>query len=242
MKVHIGCSGWNYKDWRGKFYPEKLAARNWLEYYSKHFNTVEVNSTFYRFPKDEYLEKWRATVSDDFLFTLKGSRYVTHMKKLHEVEESVARFNEVAKLLKDKLGSVLWQLPPGLHRDDDRLKAFCGHFDPEIKNVIEFRHESWYDEEVYKLLSDHNVVLCAISSPKFPEEMITTAKTGYLRFHGKGKKWYDYLYSEDELKEWYEQIMEKDLEEIFIYFNNDMHGNAPENAKELRSLFENQIK
>ncbi|MFD0976155.1 DUF72 domain-containing protein [Salinimicrobium gaetbulicola] len=239
MKVHIGCSGWNYKDWRGKFYPEKLAAKNWLEYYSGQFNSVEVNSTFYRFPKDEYVEKWRETVPSDFLFTLKGSRYVTHMKKLNEVEESVAQFSEVAKILKDKLGSVLWQLPPSLHRDGDRLKDFCSLLDPDIKNVIEFRHESWYDQEVYNLLADHNVIFCAISSPKFPEEMVTTGKTGYLRFHGKGKKWYDYLYSEDELKEWYDQIMKTDLEEIFIYFNNDMHANAPENARELRSLFEN---
>lgn len=238
MKVHIGCSGWNYKDWRGKFYPEKLAAKNWLKFYSEQFNSVEVNSTFYRFPKDEYIEKWRDTVSDDFLFTLKGSRYVTHMKKLNEVEESVARFNDVAKLLKDKLGSVLWQLPPSLHRDDERLKNFCKLLDPDIKNVIEFRHESWYNEEVYKLLADHNVIFCALSSPRFPEEMITTAKTGYLRFHGKGKKWYDYLYSSEELKEWYEQIKKADLEEIFIYFNNDINANAPENAKELRSLLD----
>lgn len=237
MKVHIGCSGWNYKDWRGKFYPEKLAAKNWLQYYSEQFNTVEVNSTFYRFPKDEYLERWRTTVPEDFLFTLKGSRYVTHMKKLNEVEDSVARFNEVAKLLKEKLGSVLWQLPPSLHRDDERLDAFCSLLDPEIKNVIEFRHESWYHEEVYDLLTKRNVVFCSISSPRFPEVMVTTGKMGYLRFHGKGKKWYDYLYSREELKDWYDQIKESELEEIFIYFNNDMHANAPENAREIREFF-----
>lgn len=238
MKVHIGCSGWNYKEWRGEFYPEKLAKKNWLEYYSGKFDTVEVNNTFYRFPKDEHLEGWRDTVPKDFLFTLKGSRYVSHMKKLKEVKESVQKFIDAAHLLKNKLGCILWQLPPNLHRNDEKLDQFCKDLNSKDKNVIEFRHESWYDKKVYEILSEHEVSFCAISSPDFPEEMITTNQTGYLRFHGKGKKWYDYLYSEKELEEWYKKIQKKDLKEIYIYFNNDIHANAPKNALQLKELFD----
>ncbi len=236
MKVYIGCSGWNYRDWRGKFYPEKLAQKNWLQFYSEEFNTVEINSTFYRFPKDETVAKWRDTVPENFKFTLKGSRFITHMKKLNEVEESVMNFNTTAGIMGKKLGSVLWQLPPSLHRDDERLNGFLQLLDPKIKNVIEFRHESWYDEEVYELLKKNKAVFCSISSPRFPEEMVSTAETGYVRFHGKGKKWYDYYYSEEELKEWAEMIKDSGLKEIFIYFNNDIHANAPENARQLREL------
>ena len=122
MKLYIGCSGWNYKDWKGEFYPEDLAKKNWLEYYMDIFNTVEVNATFYRLPKDSTLEKWkRSAYRKDFNFTLKGSRYVTHMKKLNEPEESIQKFEEAAELMKTKLGCVLWQLPPSLHRDDEKL-------------------------------------------------------------------------------------------------------------------------
>lgn len=238
MKVHIGCSGWNYKEWQGEFYPEKLAKKNWLEYYSEKFDTVEVNNTFYRFPKEEHLENWRETVPEDFLFTLKGSRYVSHMKKLKGVKESVQKFSDAAHLLKEKLGCILWQLPPNLHRNDEKLENFCKDLNSKDKNVIEFRHGSWYDQGVYEILSKHGVSFCAISSPEFSEEMITTNQIGYLRFHGKGKNWYDYLYSEKELEEWYQKIEKKDLKEIYIYCNNDINANAPKNALQLKELFE----
>ncbi len=123
-----------------------------------------------------------------------------------------------------KLGNLLWQLPPSLHRNDEKLLEFIALFNKNVNNVIEFRHESWYHEEVYELLKKHNVIFCAISSPRFPEEMITTAESGYLRFHGKGKKWYDYYYSEDELKEWAHMIRNSGLKQIYIYFNNDTNA------------------
>lgn len=238
MKVYIGCSGWNYRDWKGRFYPEKMAQKDWLEYYSGVFNTVEINSTFYRFPRDSTLIKWKETVPDEFKITLKGSRYVTHMKKLNEVEESVEKFYKAAYLLEDKKSCILWQLPPILHRDDEKLEAFCKLLNPDFTNVIEFRHLSWFDEQVYALLSKYNVVFCSISSPVFPEEMIITGKIGYVRFHGKGKKWYDYDYSREELHSWYEKIKNSGTEEVYIYFNNDLEARAPENARLLRSFFE----
>lgn len=240
MKVFIGCSGWNYKDWRGKFYPEGLAQKNWLEFYAERFNTVEVNNTFYKFPKDATLEKWRKTVPADFNFTLKGSRYITHMKKLNDVKESVGKFYDAAGFLNRKLSCLLWQLPPNLHRNDEKLTSFCEMLDSRRKNVIEFRHISWFEPEVYKILEKYNISFCAISSPDFPEEMIVTNKTGYVRFHGKGKNWYDYYYSDEELKEWHKKISETNLEEVYIYFNNDIGANSVENALQLKKMFEKE--
>lgn len=238
MKLYIGCSGWNYKDWKGEFYPEDLAKKNWLEYYMDIFNTVEVNATFYRLPKDATLEKWkRSAYRKDFNFTLKGSRYVTHMKKLNEPEESIQKFEEAAELMKTKLGCVLWQLPPSLHRDDEKLEKFCKSLKGSNTNVIEFRHENWFAGEVYELLDRYKISFCSISTPRFPEEMIVTGKVGYLRMHGKGKKWYDYNYSKEELRSWKKKIENCGAEEVYVYFNNDIGANAPANAKELMELF-----
>ncbi|WP_029035008.1 DUF72 domain-containing protein [Salinimicrobium terrae] len=217
MKVHIGCSGYNYKEWRGPFYPQKMPQRKWLEHYSSIFDTVEINK--------------------NFQFTLKGHRYITHRKKLKEIDQSVQDFETLAKLLQKNLGCILWQLPPNLHRNDEKLESFCQTLDPGFKNVLEFRHESWYDKEVYKILKKHKIIFSSISSPEFSEELITTSKIGYLRFHGTGKDWYDHLYTKDELKEWHKKISDSGFEEIYIYFNNDIHAHAPENVGQLKELF-----
>lgn len=237
MKVHIGCSGYNYKEWRGPFYPQKLAQKKWLEHYASVFDTVEINNTFYRFPREHTLENWAETVNDDFQFTLKGHRFVTHRKKLNEAARPVKDFEVLAKLLKKNLGCLLWQLPPNLYRNDEKLEEFCQILDPTFKNVLEFRHESWYDPEVYNVLRRNDIIFSAISSPQFPDDLITTNKVGYLRFHGTSKNWYDHLYTEDELKDWKEKILKTDLEEIYIYFNNDIHAHAPKNAVQLKELF-----
>ncbi len=237
MKVHIGCSGYNYKEWRGPFYPQKMPQRKWLEYYSSIFDTVEINNTFYRFPRENALNSWKETVDKNFQFTLKGHRYITHRKKLKEVSESVRDFEVLAKLLKKNLGCVLWQLPPNLHRNDEKLEEFCQTLDPTLKNVLEFRHDSWYDVEVYKILKKNKIIFSSISSPEFPDDLITTGNVGYLRFHGTGKDWYDHLYSEAELQEWHKKITDSGLKEIYIYFNNDIHAHAPENARQLKKMF-----
>ncbi|MDT0675288.1 DUF72 domain-containing protein [Autumnicola musiva] len=238
MKVFIGCSGWNYKEWRGKFYPEKLAQKNWLEFYAEKFNTAEVNNTFYRFPKYTTLEKWKKTAPKSFNFTLKGSRYITQMKKLKDVEEPVKNFEEVADVMKTKLSCLLWQLPPNLHRNDEKLIKFCKTLKTSNKNVIEFRHESWFDEEVYEILRKNSVSFCSISASGFPGDMIVTRKkAAYVRFHGMGKDWYHYHYSKSELKEWYKKIKDCGAREVYVYFNNDVAANAPKNALELREMF-----
>lgn len=238
MKVHIGCSGYNYKEWRGPFYPQKMAQRKWLEYYSSIFDTVEINNTFYRFPRENALNLWRETVQPNFQFTLKGHRYITHRKKLKDISVNVGQFEDLAKILGNKLGCILWQLPPNLHRNDEKLIEFCQTLNPAFKNVLEFRHDSWYDKEVYDILKEHDIIISSISSPEFPDDLLVTNDVGYLRFHGTSKDWYDHLYSEVELMEWHKKIMDSGLKEIYIYFNNDIHAHAPKNAQQLKELFE----
>lgn len=241
MNVFIGCSGWNYKDWKGKFYPEDLPQKEWLEYYTGIFNTVEVNNTFYQLPKNSTLEAWKKQAPKGFNFTLKGSRYVTQMKKLHEVKSSVKAFENSADVMKTKLSCILWQLPGNLHRNDEKLIDFCKLLKGTNKNVIEFRHESWFDQEVYDILEKNNVSFCSISAPGFPEEMIATKYVGYVRFHGRGENWYDYTYSKKQLETWQQKIADtavREVREVYIYFNNDIGANAPENARQLQKMFE----
>lgn len=238
VKVFIGCSGWNYKDWRGKFYPEEMAQKDWLDYYTGIFNSVEINGTFYRIPKNDTLEEWKKTAPKGFNFSVKGSRYVTQMKKLNDVGESVKKLYDAADLLKTKLSCILWQLPPNQHRDDEKLTNFCETLGSGHKNVIEFRHESWFDEEVYEILRKNNVSFCSLSSSEFPEEMVVTNHIGYVRFHGKGKNRASYNYPKKELKEWYRKIKDSGVREVYVYFNNDVGANAPENAKQLQEMFD----
>lgn len=238
MKVFIGCSGWNYTEWKGKFYPEDIPQKKWLEYYMKQFNSVEVDNTFYRLPKKSTLENWKKQAPPGFNFTLKGSRYVTQMKKLKDVDEGVQRFEDAAAVMKTKLSCILWQLPANVHRDDEKLINFCKTLGAGFKHVIEFRHESWFDKEVYDIMKKYNRIFCSVSAPGLPEEMVVTSNRGYVRFHGKGKNWYDYHYSKRELREWHKKISESGLKEVYIYFNNDIGAKAPQNARQLREMFE----
>ncbi len=238
MKLHIGCSGWNYEAWKGKFYPEELDSADWLEYYMGKFNSVEVNNTFYQLPEDSTLDEWkRSAYGKDFEFSLKGSRYVTHMKKLNDPSEGVEKFEQSAEIMKTKLGCILWQIPPNLHRDDERLENFCDTLSGKYTHVIEFRHQSWFHKEIYELLDDKGVSFCSISCPGLPEDLVVTGKVAYLRFHGKGKEWYDYDYSLKELKDWKDKLKESGANEAFIYFNNDIGAKAPVNASDFSGLF-----
>lgn len=160
------------------------------------------------------------------------------MKKLKEVSGSVQDFHRAANLLEDKLSCILWQLPPNLHRDDERLSNFCEVLDSSDKNVIEFRHKSWYHPEICEILSSYNISFCSLSSPAFPDELIATNCIGYIRFHGEGKNWYDYYYATEQLKTWHDKILEAGLEEVYVYFNNDIGANAVENALQLKKMFD----
>ncbi len=231
MRNYTGCSGFNYDHWMGNFYPEDVPKKRWLEFYAERFDSVEVNATFYHLPKEKTLENWHERVPGNFRFTLKGSRYVTHQKKLNDVGEPVKKFYDLAALLKGKLGCILWQLPGNQHKDVEKLRAFCKVLSADFRNVIEFRHNSWYDEEVYAVMKDFGITFCVISAPgDLSEEVIKTSDRVYLRFHGK-QNWYRYRYSDDELQQWADRIRAVNPEQVYTYFNNDFEGHAPENAR-----------
>lgn len=241
MIYHLGTSGWSYSDWKGRFYPEDLPQREWLPFHSQHFNTVEINMTFYRFPKVETLRGWLEKTPPDYKFTLKANRQITHLKRIKNVKSEVRYFYILADNLRDKLGCILFQLPPSITLDLDLLKDFLSTLSAEYKNVIEFRHESWYTEEVYEVLKSHKAVFCIVSSTKVPNTVIETTETSYFRFHGLTGG-YRHSYSDEELKEWAETIKRTEAEECYIYFNNDYHAHAVQNCKKLNNLLQGDNK
>ena len=231
--VHVGCSGWNYAAWREEFYPNGLPANRWLEHYAKHFKTVEVNSTFYRLAKREAVARWLTQVPNDFIFTVKASRYLTHVKRLGNIGPYVERFYDGIQPLVDagQLGPVLWQLPPNLKRDDERLAAALRELPPG-RHCIEFREPSWFTADVYALLRGHNVALVIGDRPEIADfqthEM--TADWTYVRFH-YGRRGRRGNYSETELETWRKRATawQRDRD-VFLYFNNDWEGFSIRNA------------
>jgi uncharacterized protein YecE (DUF72 family) len=240
--VRIGCSGWQYKDWRAAFYPERCPQRRWLSYYSRRFETVEVNSTFYRLAKPTAVAGWLEQTPADFILTVKASRYLTHIRRLQDVEEGIGRFYEgIAPLVgSPKLGPVLWQLPERFHRDDDRL-AFALERLPPGRHCFEFRHPSWFAEEVYELLREQDVALVIGDHPARPfQTHEITADWTFIRFH-YGTRGRAGNYSETELEEWRERIERwRSRVEVLAYFNNDWQGFAVENARWLERHLERE--
>jgi uncharacterized protein YecE (DUF72 family) len=231
----IGCSGWNYSDWRGDLYPDGLPQRRWLEHYSSLFNTVEVNNTFYRLPKREAVGNWAEQTPEGFLFACKASRYLTHVKRLREIGESVEKLTERLTPLREagKLGPVLWQLPGNFQRDDERLEGLLEALPPG-RHAIEFRHPSWFGRAVLRRLSDAGVALVIGDHPERPFQTheITTGWT-FVRFHwgARGRRG---NYSDRELATWRRRIAAwRRRTEVFAYFNNDWEGFAPRNALKL---------
>jgi uncharacterized protein YecE (DUF72 family) len=238
--VRIGCSGWQYADWRGRVYPPGTPQRRWLAHYATLFDTVEVNSTFYRLAKPDAVARWVAETPDDFLFTVKASRYLTHMKRLTDMERGVARlYAGIAPLVDSpKLGPVLWQLPERFHRDDDRL-AFALERLPPGRHCFEFRHPSWFCSEVYGLLHTFGVALANGDDARrpLPDAPLTTDWT-LLRFHygGRGRRG---NYAESELRAWAGRIAAlREDADVYAYFNNDWEGFAVRNGRRLARLLE----
>lgn len=230
----IGTSGFYYEGWLGTFYPEDLKKEAMLAYYAERFRTVELNSTFYHLPKVKTVEGWVARTPEGFRFAVKGSRFITHRKKLRDVSESLDLFYERVAPFEEKLGCVLYQLPPSLRRDDGLLEAFLGSLPKEIRHTIEFRHPSWFVDEVLAILERHGVAFCAQSHPELPDLLEATAPFVYVRFHGVPKL-YASDYSDEELKRWAHRIRALERE-AFVYFNNDYFGYAPANAATLRAF------
>ena len=235
-EVRVGCSGWNYKHWREVVYPKGLAARRWLEHYATLFDTVEVNATFYRLPTRSAVAGWVEQTPPGFLFSVKASRYLTHVKRLGDLGQGLERFYErIEPLVRSpKLGPVLWQLPANFRRDDERLAQALDRLPPG-RHCFEFRHESWFSEDVYALLREHGAALVVGDTPSRPFQTHEfTADWTYVRFHS-GTRGRNGNYSHAELDEWAARLQAWSADvEVFAYFNNDWEGYAIENALYLK--------
>jgi len=235
IEYRIGCSGYYYRAWQGVWYPRDIKTHRWFQYYAECFDTVEINASFYRFPTASSVRRWYRQAPAGFVYSVKAPRLITHLKRFNETESLVKDlYGVLSDELSDKLGCVLFQMPPSFHYDTSRLAGVLDQLDCRFVNVLEFRHQSWWCEEVYKELKKARVTFCTISAPKLPDELISTTKTLYIRLHGI--PWYKHEYSPSELEDWAERIRSTHPTKAFIYFNNDFHAHAPNNAIILRGL------
>jgi uncharacterized protein YecE (DUF72 family) len=236
-KVEIGTSGWHYGHWRGPFYPARLAASKMLAFYCARFDTVEVNNSFYRLPSPEAVDGWREATPPGFTFAVKGSRFITHMKKLKDPEAALARFLPVIERLREKLGPILFQLPPRWRADTGRLEAFLRALPRRHRYGFELRDPTWLAPEIYAVLARHNAALCAYHLAGFLSPLEITADFAYVRLHGPGGK-YQGSYSPAELEVWARRVSawRRKLDAVYVYFDNDQAGHAAANALALKTM------
>ena len=235
MRYYIGTSGWHYEHWKGSFYPPGLPKTGWLEYYARHFPTVELNSSFYHLPTDKAFNSWKNSSPAGFVYSVKVSRLITHLKKLRDCEGPLTNFIARAQLLGDKLGPLLYQLPPDLKREERILEDFIRILPQDKCHVFEFRDSSWFEEGIFDILSRYNCGLCIYDMPGFSSPMVATCGFAYLRFHGS-QSLYGGCYSDDELKYWAGKIRGMNVNNVYAYFNNDAGGFAIQNAITLKQL------
>lgn len=237
--VWVGTSGWQYAHWKRIFYPEKLPQRAWLPYYAERFRSVEVNNTFYQLPEKSVFANWAVTSPDDFIFSLKMSRYLTHLKRLHDPAEPVQRFMNRAEALGRKLGPILFQLSPTYRANPPLLEDALRLFSPDVRIAVEFRNETWFTDETRAILERHGAALCLADSPRREQPVWRTADWGFVRFHeGKGR--YAPGYGRDTLKRWMQSIAEiwGAAADVYVYFNNDAAGYAIRDAITFAELAE----
>lgn len=235
--IHIGTSGWHYDHWLGPFYPATLAKADFLSYYQQKFHTVEINNSFYQLPKEKTLTAWRESVPEGFIFAVKASRYITHMKKLKDPEQSVEVFLARIKVLGDKLGPILFQLPPNFHFNPERLRSFLAALPREYRYALELRDPTWLNDEACRILAEHQAAFCIyeIAGRLSPREV--TADFVYIRLHGPGGA-YQGSYDSRTLADWAEAISAwaGQGKEVFCYFDNDEAGFAAQNALSLQEM------
>ena len=235
--IRIGCSGWNYEHWRGLFYPAHSKAQDWFRYYARFFDTVEINNTFYHLPSAKTFTVWQAQAPDGFLYAVKASRYITHMKKLKEPEPALEKFLGRARFLREHLGPILYQLPPYWRLNFERLKFFLDLLPSEWLHVFEFREESWLVEEVFSLLDERGTSLCVhdLAGLRVPRRAL--GRIAYVRLHGAAGK-YQGGYPEAVLRKWWgwmeQQIMAG--KDVYVYFNNDAEAHAVRDALRLKKM------
>ena len=236
--VHIGTSGWHYKHWAGPFYPAKTSGSKMLAYYYEHFDTVELNNTFYRLPTARALENWRDSTPEGFCFAAKGSRFLTHMKKLKDPEQGLARFFEAIDILQPKLGPILFQLPPNWEIDRERFAHFLNALPAHHRYAFEFRNETWNVPEIYDLLARNGAGYCIFDLAGYQSPIEVTSDLVYVRLHGPGGK-YQGSYSDAALTAWATRIQKwtRESKTVYLYFDNDQAGYAAYNALKLKQLF-----
>lgn len=223
MRVVVGTSGYAYKEWKGSFYPADLKAEEMLRFYGTQFRTVEINNTFYRMPSEKLLLGWSRQVPDGFTFVLKASQRITHQKRLKDANEEVGYFLRTASVLGEKLGPTLFQLPPNFKKDLPRLKDFLALLPRRWRAALEFRHASWYDDEVYEALRAHNAALCAADTDEEDAKLVATADWGYLRLRRVA-------YDESPLRAWAEKIGQQSWSDAFVYFKHEDEATGPKLA------------
>lgn len=242
-KFYIGTSGWHYDHWKGAFYPPGLSKSKWLKFYSQYFPTLELNNSFYKLPSEKAFSGWRESSPPDFLFAVKANRFITHIKKLRNTSEALENFLSRARWLGEKLGPLLFQLPPGMERSEKLLDEFLSLLPKGSDYVFEFRNESWLEQSIFKILEKHGVGFCIYDMPGFTTPLIATVDFAYIRFHGSVLM-YGGCYSDEELKVWSERIcrLYQGLRAVYIYFNNDAEGFAVRNAQTLQGFLRDETR
>jgi uncharacterized protein YecE (DUF72 family) len=230
---HIGCSGWFYWHWRDTFYPATVPTKNWFGHYARHFNTVELNAPFYSWPTVANVNSWlRQAGRKNFVYTVKACELITHVKRFSGTKKLVEDFGYIADLLGPRMGCFLFQLPPTFRYTPSRLTNILKQLEPKRRNVVEFRHRSWWNDRVFDAFRESGTIFCSCSGPRLPDQLVKTAGDIYIRFHGT-KQWYRHDYSKAELATWVDRIRASGAERVWAYFNNDREGFAIKNAREL---------
>ncbi|MBK0402482.1 DUF72 domain-containing protein [Adhaeribacter sp. BT258] len=237
-KIYIGTSGWHYKHWVGTFYPAGTPAQDFTNFYLRYFRTVEINNSFYKLPTLETFASWRASVPNDFVFAVKASRYITHLKKLKEPQQSTLRFFENLRGLGKKTGPVLFQLPPAWKVNPERLQSLLQILPPEHRYTFEFRDQSWYMPEIYDLLQQHNAAFCIYELAGHQSPLEVTADFVYIRLHGPSLNKYQGSYPDETLGFWAEKLLawQSQNKSVYLYFDNDQEGYAAFNARRLQEM------
>jgi uncharacterized protein YecE (DUF72 family) len=239
MEWRIGCSGYHYPDWRGIFYSQEIPQRKWFEYYCTQFNTLELNLTYFKFPRRESLHNWYARSPEGFSFTVKAPRHITHFKKFRDAQQLLDEFIATAKeSLGEKLGSVLFQFPAKFQYEPERLARIVDMLDTSVRNVLEFRHESWWNTAVFESLEKAKITFCGMSHPALPEAVVATTDTVYYRLHGVPYL-YNSKYDVPKLERLVQQVLEQPgISRAYLYFNNTADAHAIINAKQLQDICE----
>jgi uncharacterized protein YecE (DUF72 family) len=233
--LHVGCSGWRYWKWRDSFYAN-VPQDQWFAQYLKRFDTVEINASFYSWPTVANVQAWRRQPGRKrFVYTVKVCELITHVKRFKGTKTLIRDFGIIADILGERMGCFLFQLPPSYRYTKARLDAIVTQLDPKRRNVVEFRHASWWNEDVYEAFRKAGIIFCSCSGPRLPDELIRTADDVYIRLHGP-KRWYRHDYSKSELTTWATRIEASGAKRFWIYFNNDNEAHAPKNATALRRM------